>query len=75
MVDTSVLIAALRSGGGASLDVLLACDEGRLVPIVGAALYAEYRAVANRGIPRASSPLTRRERIRFVDGFASSCEW
>jgi putative PIN family toxin of toxin-antitoxin system len=75
VVDTNVLIAALRSGGGSSLDVLMACHRRRLKPIIGAALYAEYRDVSSRKLPGLSIPFSSSERERFVDGFAALCEW
>jgi putative PIN family toxin of toxin-antitoxin system len=50
VVDTNVLVAGLRSGGGASRLVLRQCIDGRVQPIFGTALWLEYEDVLARQI-------------------------
>jgi len=50
VVDTNVLIAGLRSGGGASRSILRRCIEGRVQPLFGTALWLEYEDVLARQI-------------------------
>jgi putative PIN family toxin of toxin-antitoxin system len=42
VVDTNVVVAALRSGSGAARRVLLGCATGAYEPLFGPALLAEY---------------------------------
>ena len=48
MVDTSVVVAGLRSQLGASNRILTFVAEGRLVPLVTTVLFLEYEDVLNR---------------------------
>jgi putative PIN family toxin of toxin-antitoxin system len=48
VLDTNVVVAAIRSPTGASAEVLRRIREGRLVPSVSVALCLEYEAVALR---------------------------
>jgi predicted nucleic acid-binding protein len=48
VLDTSVLVAGLRSQLGASNRVLLAVAEGRCTPLVTTAVFLEYEAVLLR---------------------------
>ena len=50
VVDTNVLVAGLRSGGGASRSILRQCIEGRIQPLFGTALWLEYEDVLARQI-------------------------
>lgn len=52
VVDTNVVVAAVRSGGGAALQVLRGCLRRTYEPLFGPALLAEYEyAVASVGPP------------------------
>ena len=48
VIDTSVLVAALRSGEGASNYLLRAVAERRVIALVSTALFLEYEAVLRR---------------------------
>lgn len=48
VLDTSVLVAAIRSPGGASMALLDAVMEGRCQVLVSTALLLEYEAVLTR---------------------------
>ena len=50
VVDTNVVVAGLRSAGGASRSILRRCIEGRVQPIFGTALWLEYEDVLARQI-------------------------
>ena len=62
VIDTNVFVAAMRSGGGASRDVLRKSITGPLQPIFGNALWLEYLDVLGRdGWGGQSTPQERRE--------------
>lgn len=48
VLDTSVLVAALRSSGGASHALLRLVLEGKLKPLISVPLVLEYEAVLTR---------------------------
>ena len=48
VVDTNVFIGACL-GVGAANEVVRLCIEGRLTPLMGNALYAEYEDILARG--------------------------
>ena len=50
VVDPNVVVAGLRSGGGASRSVLRHCISGRFQPVFGTALWLEYEDVLARQI-------------------------
>jgi predicted nucleic acid-binding protein len=61
VIDTSVLVAGLRSRSGASAALLREVAENRLKIVASPALFLEYEAVLKReqhGLP-----------AHFVDGF------
>jgi len=74
VVDTNVLVAGLR-GVGAGNKLLLACLDGRFVPVIGATLLAEYEEVVRRESVFRGGRLTLREREEFLDIFLSVCKW
>lgn len=75
VVDTNVFVAALLGGKGSSREILRACLEGRLQPLMGASLFAEYESLLARRELFSGSRLTERERERILDGFLSVCRW
>lgn len=75
VVDTNVFVSAALRGGGSSREVLRACLQGRLQPLMGASLFAEYESLLARRELFARSTLTHRERERVLDGFLSVCRW
>lgn len=59
MIDTNVLVAAMRSSSGASHQVILAADEGRFELALSVPLLAEWDDVTGRpssgiSLPRAA---------------------
>ena len=50
VIDTNVVVAGLRSAGGASRSILRRCIEGRVQPLFGTALWLEYEDVLARQI-------------------------
>ena len=61
VLDTNVLVAALRSKEGASAALLRAVHDGRFVAIANAALFAEYESVLNRPENLAAGGVSRQE--------------
>jgi predicted nucleic acid-binding protein len=74
VVDTNVFVGACL-GGGTSNAVLAACLGGACLPLVGAALFAEYEDVLARQALFARSPLDADERGELLDIFLARCEW
>lgn len=75
VLDTNILVAALLRGGGSARAVLRACLQEHYVPIVGAALLAEYEAVMGRNDLFAGSSLSAKEREEVFNGFLNRCRW
>jgi putative PIN family toxin of toxin-antitoxin system len=75
VLDTSVFVSALLSSAGASRDVLRACLGGRLRPLMGAALFAEYEALLGRAELFEKAHLGPAEREAVLNGFLSICRW
>lgn len=71
MLDTNVLVAALRSKIGASAEVVRAAHDGRLAPVVNAALFAEYEAVLTRPEHLAAGDVTQQEVVDALDALAA----
>src|SRR5207302_7393846 len=75
VVDTSVFVAALRSGGGASRAVLRLCLQRKCRPLFGQKLFAEYEDVLGRPRLFQRSPLSDKERGDVFDALLSVSEW
>ncbi|HJQ58407.1 MAG TPA: putative toxin-antitoxin system toxin component, PIN family [Vineibacter sp.] len=74
VVDTSVLVAALRSGGGAARQILRLCFSGHYEPLFSAAFFAEYEEVVDRPALRPSM-LSVAERREVLAVLASAGRW
>ncbi len=74
VLDTSVLVAALRSRTGASNLILRRVAEGDLRPVVTTPLWLEYEAVLTRPEHQLVHELTPAEIRRFLGAFASASE-
>jgi putative PIN family toxin of toxin-antitoxin system len=74
-VDTNVFIGALKGDGGANRAILRLCLEGRLEPLMGAALLAEYESVLGRHGLFVGCRLNEIERGELLDAFLSVCRW
>ncbi|TAN55727.1 MAG: putative toxin-antitoxin system toxin component, PIN family [Rhodospirillales bacterium] len=75
VIDTNVFIGALMSGGGANRKVLRLCLEGRLAPLMGVALFAEYESLLARRNLFRKCALNEDERYELLDAFLSGCQW
>ena len=75
MIDTNVLAGALLRREGQNRDVLRACFQEHLKPLVGQALFLEYEDVLGREQLFRKSPLAASERRRLFEAFLSVCEW
>ena len=74
VLDTDVIVAALRSATGGSNAVLREVAHGRLVPLATPALFLEYEAVLKRPEQRLAHGLELSDIDRFLAALASSCE-
>jgi len=62
-------------GVGASNRVVAACLEGRVLPLMGTALLAEYEDVLGRKALFSGCRLNPDERDELLDVFLSVCQW
>src|ERR1700690_836912 len=74
VLDTSVLVAGLRSQLGASNRVLLAVAEKRCPPLVTTAVFLEYEAVLLRPEQRLATGMNPEDVEGFLAAFASAAE-
>lgn len=73
VVDTNVFVAGLRSGGGASREVLRRSLGGQYQPLFGNALWLEYQDLLGR--PVWSDLTTSEERLDVLAALASQGRW
>jgi uncharacterized protein len=74
VVDTNVFVGACLGKGPAGL-VIEGCLQRRFVPLIGAALLAEYEDVLGRSALFQGCRLSAREREELLDIFVASCRW
>ncbi len=74
VLDTSVLVAGLRSRLGASNQILVSVAEGRCVPLVTTALFLEYEAVLLRPEQQLATGLNPSDIEGFLAALASAAE-
>ena len=74
VLDTDVIVAALRSATGGSNAVLREAAQGRVTPLVTTALFLEYEAVLKRPEQRLAHGLGLRDIDSFLATFASASE-
>ena len=72
VLDTSVLVAGLRSRLGASNRVLTLVAAGRLVPLVTTAVFLEYEAVLLRPEHRLATGMSEDDIAGFLAALASA---
>ncbi len=75
MVDTNVIVSAFLRTDSVPRQVLRACFEHKVQPLVGNALFSEYEAVIRRDGIFSQSLLSLVERQTFLDDFLSVCVW
>jgi putative PIN family toxin of toxin-antitoxin system len=74
VLDTNVFVSACL-GRGAANAVVAACLRGEHVPLMGAALMAEYEDVLDRAPLFRGCRLNASERQELLDVFLASCRW
>ena len=74
VLDTSVLVAGLRSRLGASNRLLTLVAEGRCLPLVTTAVFLEYEDVLLRPEHRLATGMSERDVAAFLAAFASAAE-
>lgn len=74
VLDTNIFVGACLSKGAANQLVAL-CLRGEAIPLMGAALLAEYEDVIARESLFAGCRLNVDERNELLDIFLASCEW
>jgi putative PIN family toxin of toxin-antitoxin system len=74
VLDTSVLVAAVRSSSGASRALLEAVIEGDAKMLISNALFFEYEAVLTRPEHLLASGLTAAKVGEFLDGLCTVAE-
>jgi putative PIN family toxin of toxin-antitoxin system len=74
VLDTSVLVAGLRSQLGASNRVLFAVAERRCVPLVTTAIFLEYESVLLRAEQQLATGMNSVDVEGFLAAFASAAE-
>jgi putative PIN family toxin of toxin-antitoxin system len=74
VLDTSVLVAGLRSGLGASSRLLGLLADGIVIPLVSTPLYFEYEDVLKRPEQLHAMAMTTTDVDGFLSAFASASE-
>ncbi|MDR3537570.1 MAG: putative toxin-antitoxin system toxin component, PIN family [Acetobacteraceae bacterium] len=73
VIDTNVIVAGLRSGGGASRQVLRRVLAGSYLPLFSNALWLEYEDVMGR--PVWGEETSHEERVQVVGALAAAGRW
>jgi putative PIN family toxin of toxin-antitoxin system len=74
VLDTDVVVAAMRSPRGASAEILRAARQGRVTLLVSVPLALEYEAVCSRAEHRLAAGLSEREVEVFVTAVIAMAE-
>ena len=74
VLDTSVIVAALRSARGASNALLVLVAEQTIKPLVTSALFLEYEDVLSRAEHRLATGMSEVDIEGFLAAFASAAE-
>lgn len=74
VLDTDVVVAAMRSPAGASAALLRAARASRIALVASVALHVEYEAICGRADHREAAGLTREETMIFLDAIAAMAE-
>lgn len=73
VLDTNVFVSALRSGGGASRQVLRLVLQGKAMPLFGNALWQEYEDLLGRDVWTPAT--TADERRQVLAALAHAARW
>ncbi len=74
VLDTSIIVAALRSARGASNALLVLVAEQTIKPLVATALFLEYEDVLSRAEHRLATGMSEVDIEGFLAAFASAAE-
>jgi putative PIN family toxin of toxin-antitoxin system len=74
VLDTDVVVAAMRSPGGASAEILRKARQGKVTLLVSVPLAVEYEAICSEAEHRLAAGLSEREVGRFVDAVVAMAE-
>jgi putative PIN family toxin of toxin-antitoxin system len=74
VLDTDVIVAAMRSPTGASAALLRAARRGELTPVANVALALEYEATCSRAEHRLASGLSDAQVHAFLDAVVAMAE-
>ena len=74
MLDTDVVVAAMRSPRGASAELLRRIDGGKAVMLLTVALALEYEAICALAEHRLASGLSASDAALYVDGLIALAE-
>ena len=74
VVDTDVIVAAMRSPSGASAAILRTARQGRVMLLVSVPLALEYEAICSEAEHRLAAGLSEREVEIFVDAVVAMAE-
>ena len=74
VLDTDVIVAAMRSPSGASAALLLAALDKRFTLVANVPLIVEYEATCSREEHRLAAGLSTAEVQQFLDGLAALAE-
>jgi len=75
VIDTNVFVSALLKAETAPRQILQLGFLGNIRPLMGNALFAEYRELMTRDKLFRRCPLSGQERLNFFDDFMSICTW
>ena len=74
VADTDVIVAAMRSPGGASAAILRAARQSKITLLVSVPLAVEYEATCSEGEHRLAAGLSEREVEIFLDAVMAMAE-
>lgn len=74
VLDTDVIVAAMRSPGGASAEILRKARQGRVTLVVSVPLAMEYEAICSEAEHRLAAGLSEREVEIFLDAVVAMAE-
>jgi putative PIN family toxin of toxin-antitoxin system len=74
VLDTDVVVAGMRSPGGASAEILRKARQGRVTLLVSVPLAVEYEAVCSEAEHRLAAGLSEREVEIFLDAVVAMAE-
>jgi uncharacterized protein len=75
VVDTNILVSALLNPSAVPRQVVRLCLTRVIQPVIGAALFTEYRDVLSRADLFANCPVEHDERIALMNALAAVSEW